>query len=310
MHLNTCFALLLMGLAIIQAFPAENLEKSLEAENLELEDVSDDKDRLKKSTICVNIKEQPQMQTVNMVPQSQTLSIQQAPVAFETLSIQNAPAPVQTLSIQNGPEAVQTLSFQSAAPGVQTFSIASAPAPLQTLSIQPVAPVTQGFNFQSQDTAISQTTLARNSPNTVQPAVPQASASAVEAAPVEQLEVEKPAPVVETNSRSSKIVDQPERIVLHQVEEEDVVNVEPSAPLYNKQIVVSPVRPLMMVAEAEPVAAAVHVPHCNCCESKCIHSNYAAVRSGVMMEPFLVKQPALWKPAPKRGFYAGVRHIA
>ncbi|OAD53178.1 hypothetical protein WN48_10666 [Eufriesea mexicana] len=125
MQLRSCFAFLLLGLAVSQAVPAE--EKKLETE-----EIDNDTDRSK------NIQPgAPAVQTLSIqTPQPvQTFNIQPALQRVKTFNIQ-APQSVQALSIQPGSSSVQTLSIQR--PQVtQSFSI-RAPQPVSTVSIQPV----------------------------------------------------------------------------------------------------------------------------------------------------------------------------
>lgn len=266
MYLNTYLTILLVGLATIQAFPAENLEKSLEVENLEQEIADGDKDRSKKSTICVHIKEQPQLQTVSLIPQ--TLSFRNTPEAVSALSLQPAMPVVPSFSIESVPTPVQTLNIHSAVPTAQSFSVQTAPHSAQIQSV---------IENQHQGKITSQTT------SPVQPEVSHTNAK-VDEHPAISSETSKEEQV-EVFDRIH--VDEPERIVIPHMEEE-IVNVAPVLPMYNKRMYMAHPRSVMMVAEAEPMLTAVKAPHCDCCGDKYVHRHYPTFRSGVMMEPYHV----------------------
>ncbi|KOC67881.1 hypothetical protein WH47_12211 [Habropoda laboriosa] len=184
MHLNTCFALLLMGLAFALALPAEKVEKSLEEKNVVLEDTVDDKARSKKAALWM---QQPQIQAVNYVPQAQTVS----------MLPQAATPAVQSFSIESAPATVQSFNLPAAAPAVQSFSIESAPAPLQTVSVQRATPVVQSYSIESAPAQFQTVNVQR--------ATPVVQSYSIESAPAQfqTVNVQRATPVVQSYSIES-----------------------------------------------------------------------------------------------------------
>lgn len=259
MSLNISFALLLLGLALSQAVPTAKIEKSLEKEDLKIEEAAgEDQDRSKKSIVCLD--------SASLLPQPQTYSIQAA-----------AQPPVQTFNIQPVPQRVQTLNIQAVPQPVQTLNIQPVPSPIQTLSViqPPIQP-------------------AQASLKVVQPPQPPCPPAQTNVNIIQPAKEEKTVkPMVETVIQKEKIVKpepKPEKMIVTKVEKEMV----PVMPVYEEHMVVVPQKPVMMVAEPEPVATFVKMPHCHHCQQSvmqcsCKQQGVPSLGSAVMVEPSAVR---------------------
>ncbi|OAD53175.1 hypothetical protein WN48_10663 [Eufriesea mexicana] len=251
MSLNISFAIFLLGLALSQAIPTRKIEESLTKSNLKLEETGEEVERSKKSVVCLD--------SGSMTPQLQSYNIQTAP-QVQTLSIQPAGQSVQTLNIQAIPQQVHTLSIQSVPQPIQTVSVIQPPAPAMKLIQHPPNPCPP-----------SQTNV-----NIIQP-----------------LKEEKPVkvrpPVIEAivHEKIIKSEPKPEKLVVPKVEKQIMM---PTMPVYEEQVVMVPPKPMMLVAEAEPMTSCVKEPHCHTCQQavmqcSCKSHGVPAMRPAVMVEP-------------------------
>ncbi|XP_076303124.1 uncharacterized protein LOC143221613, partial [Lasioglossum baleicum] len=262
MTLNISFAIFLLGLAVSQAIPAAKIEKSLTKSELKLEETGEETERSKKSVVC--------LESGSMVPQVQSYNIQ-------------APPQVQTLSIQPAAQSVQTLNIQAVPQQVQTFSIQSVPQPIQTLSlIQPPVPATAVISQQSQ----APMKLIQHASHPCPPS--QTNVNIIQPLKEEKIVKVKPAPVVETIvEKIVKPEPKPEKLVVSKMEKQVMV---PAMPVYEEQLVMVPPKPVMVVAEAEPMTSCVKVPHCHSCQQAvmqctCKSQAMPGLGSAVMVEP-------------------------
>ncbi|XP_076397631.1 uncharacterized protein LOC143266062 isoform X2 [Megachile rotundata] len=288
MNPKACFALFALGLALASAIPAKIERKSVydePAKDLKVEELGDDKERAKKSTLCMEIKDKGAhtlgpVQTMNLVPQNgqvQTFSVPSGQQAAQTFSIGGQQA-AQTVSIGEG-SGVQTYNIPSGQHGVHTFNIAAGQQPLQAYSIpsaqQPVQTLsviqTQSQPAPPSAVVIPQPVHPIHTLQIIQPpqAYQQPNINIVQPAVthVKEVEIEEkpeptPAPVPHTTQAPKK----PERIVMPSVHHMDM-NVYPVTSVCKEQMVVVP-KPVVAVPEYENVATMVKVPHCH-------HSHHA-----------------------------------
>lgn len=284
MNLNASFVLLLLGLALSQAVPAAKMEKSLEKEDLKIEEGGEDQDRSKKSIVCLD--------SASLLPQQQAYSIQAAPQP-----------PVQTFNIQPVPQRIQTLNIQAVPQPVQTLNIQPVPSPIQTLSvIQP--PIQPQASLKVVQPPQPPCPPAQTNVNIIQP-------------PKEEKAVK---PVVETVIEKEKIVKpepKPEKMIVTKVEKEVV----PMVPVFEEHMVVVPQKPVMMVAEQEPMTTFVKVPHCHHCQQSvmqcsCKQQGVPALGSTVMVEPSIrvmgMKERSMGRHVmtPSHHHYRGLERVS
>ncbi|XP_054009912.1 uncharacterized protein LOC128893122 [Hylaeus anthracinus] len=134
--MKASFALLLLGVTMALAIPVTNIEKKslsdLDQEKINLEEASDDTDREKKATLCLDIR------TGEQGPCDQ--QSQSAP-QVQTFNFQSAPQPMQAMSVIPAPQLIPQQSYvipQQVVPPINTLQIVQQPqpcAPQATLNI-------------------------------------------------------------------------------------------------------------------------------------------------------------------------------
>lgn len=284
MSLKISFVLLLLGLALSQAVPTAKIEKSLEKEDLKIEEGGEDQDRSKKSIVCLD--------SASLLPQQQTYSIQAAPQP-----------PVQTFNIQPVPQRIQTLNIQAVPQPVQTLNIQPVPSPIQTLSvIQP--PIQPQASLKVVQPPQPPCPPAQTNVNIIQPPKEEKTAKPIVETVVEKEKIVKPEP-------------KPEKMIVTKVEKEVV----PVMPVFEEHMVVVPQKPVVMVAEQEPMATFVKVPHCHHCQQSvmqcsCKQQGVPSLGSTVMVEPSIrvmgMKERSMGRHmmTPSHHHYRGLERVS
>lgn len=284
MSLKISFVLLLLGLALSQAVPTAKIEKSLEKEDLKIEEDGEDQDRSKKSIVCLD--------SASLLPQQQTYSIQAAPQP-----------PVQTFNIQPVPQRIQTLNIQAVPQPVQTLNIQPVPSPIQTLSvIQP--PIQPQASLKVVQPPQPPCPPAQTNVNIIQPPKEEKTAKPIVETVVEKEKIVKPEP-------------KPEKMIVTKVEKEVV----PVMPVFEEHMVVVPQKPVVMVAEQEPMATFVKVPHCHHCQQSvmqcsCKQQGVPSLGSTVMVEPSIrvmgMKERSMGRHmmTPSHHHYRGLERVS
>ncbi|KOX73436.1 hypothetical protein WN51_14482 [Melipona quadrifasciata] len=192
------------------------------------------------------------LETGNLVPQVQSSGIQTISQPVQTLNIQPVPQRLQTFNVQAVPQQqqVQAVSIQQIPPQIQMNVVQPSQACMKL--IQPPVQPTVKVIQPPQVYLPSQTNV-----NIIQP-------------PREEKPVVKPVVIKEKVVKSDP---KPEKIVLPKEE-----------PLF-----ALPPKPIMVVAEPEPVAC-VKVPQCNQCQQSvmqcsCTKQQIPSLSSVVLMEP-------------------------
>lgn len=149
MRSNVCFALSLLGLAVVQAVPLTGTEEksvsneatALTKDEIKLEEPGDEKDRAKKSTLCMDVhpgnkedkaalKSEVQVapvHTLSLVPQQSQL-----PPQIQTYNFQTAPQPLQAMGMMQSAQLVPQQSYvipQPMSPPIHTLQIVHQPQP-------------------------------------------------------------------------------------------------------------------------------------------------------------------------------------
>ncbi|XP_076651839.1 uncharacterized protein LOC143358543 [Halictus rubicundus] len=253
MFFKSCLCLV-VAIAVVQCVPTGKLEKISESsaiapkelEDLDLEDTSADKERLKKqASFLVEIRPgsengqqgsqdgcqgqvQGQVQSLNVV--------QQSPAApqVQTYSIQQAAQPMQTVGVFPAPQ----LATQTYIVPQQSYMMPQQVVPQQQLVHQQVIPSVQTLQI-------------------IQPQQPCASESKVQVIE-KKIEVPAPAPAPKPAPEVVDVKPQPERIVVPKTQIVETVKLVPVPPVCKEKLMVVPSKPMVVV----PQPTVVKVPHC------------------------------------------------
>ncbi|XP_043602493.1 uncharacterized protein LOC122576369 [Bombus pyrosoma] len=189
------------------------------------------------SVQTLSIQTPQSVQTLNIQGSQpvQTLNIKPVSPGVQTLSIKG-PQPLQTFSIKPGSQ-VQTFTIQGSQP-LQTFSI-RAPNSVQTLSIQPGSQGVQTVNvIQPQhDQTSANVIVGPQHTKTVQVIHPGQGGSQTNVNIVQPSPKEIDVPVVEKITRTEKILEPMQKVVVSEMEKEIVA---PVVPIFREQIVFDP----------------------------------------------------------------------
>ena len=256
MHINACFALLLLAIALAQAGPApKTIEKKSLAEDtklettkadLKIEEAGEDKDRAKKSatTFCVQIKPGSTQPTQVPCPCNQAVA-QRMPV---TVQSQSVPQQIQAMNL------VQPVAQVAQVPQANILVPQPVLPPFNTLQIVQSAapPCVQSAPAVNIIQSIPQSNIVQHIPKP-KPKPKPTSAPAVE---------------IETITEAP----QPERI--QQVpqalpEPQETLTVMPYAPACHDHLITIPSSPLMLMTESEPaqLATIIQMPSVASCNN-------------------------------------------
>lgn len=254
MHVNACFAILLLAIALAQAGPApKTIEKKSLAEDtkletkkadLKIEEAGEDKDRAKKSatTFCVQIKPGSTQPTQVPCPCNQA-AVQRMPV---TVQSQSVPQQIQAMSL------VQPVAQVAQVPQANILVPQPVLPPFNTLQIVQSAaqPCVQSAPAVNIIQSIPQSNIGQRIPKP-KPKPRPTSAPAVE------IETITEAPKPERIEQVPQVLSEPQ----------ETLTVLPYAPACHDHLITIPSSPLMLMTEPEPAQLATIVQMPSSCSN-------------------------------------------